>query len=52
MKMLKIGNIEISNLCLGGGKMVGMDFNIGRSLVNKALDLSINLSISLRGVEL
>jgi len=41
--MLKIGNIEISNLCLGGGKMVGMDFNIGRSLVNKALDLSINV---------
>jgi len=42
MKKLKIGHIEVSELALGGGKLVDMPIEEGKILVREALKLGIN----------
>ena len=43
MRTLKIDGLEVSRICLGGGKMVDMDIETGKSLVRKAMELGINI---------
>ena len=43
MRTLKIDGLEVSRLALGGGKMVDIDIERGKSLVNRAIELGINI---------
>lgn len=43
MQKIKIGNLEISRICLGGGKLVDMPIEKGKELVNSAIDLGITI---------
>ena len=43
MQKIKIGNLSLSRICLGGGKLVDMPIGGGRNLVSSAMDLGINV---------
>lgn len=43
MNKVKINNLELSELCFGGGKLVDMDIEEGRKLVQEAIKLGINV---------
>lgn len=43
MQKVQIDGLEVSRLCLGGGKMENMDIHHGRAMVNKAKELGINI---------
>lgn len=43
MEKIKINNLEISKICLGGGKLVDMPIEQGKELVNSAIELGINI---------
>lgn len=43
MKKVKIDKLELSRICLGGGKLVDMPIEQGKSLVNSAIELGINV---------
>ena len=43
MEKIKIGDLEVSRVCLGGGKFVDMSVDEGVELVRFAMDLGINI---------
>ena len=43
MQKIKIGDLKVSKICLGGGKFVDMSIDEGKKLVNSAIDLGINI---------
>ncbi len=43
MKKVKISNLELSEICLGGGKLIDMPVEHGKDLVNSAIELGINV---------
>ena len=43
MQKIKIANLEISRVCLGGGKLVDMPIEKGKELIDSAMNLGINI---------
>ena len=43
MQKVKIADLELSQICLGGGKLVDMSIADGKKLIDSAIDLGINV---------